>query len=119
MNRRIVLTLIFIAGCLQLLAVPPLRRPLVHKQPDGTRLTLFREHADDFIFYTTTDGLTLLRDDSGTFRYASLLGGKLKKCYSFELPYDCGSRTLVCIEKVQPTPDKYPRNNGKIKSKPL
>ncbi|MBO6189634.1 MAG: M6 family metalloprotease domain-containing protein [Alloprevotella sp.] len=78
MNRRIVLTLIFIAGCLQLLAVPPLRRPLVHKQPDGTRLTLFREHADDFIFYTTTDGLTLLRDDSGTFRYASLLGGTLK-----------------------------------------
>ncbi len=49
----------------------------------------------------------------------SILGGKLKKCYSFELPYDCGSRTLVCIEKVQPTPDKYPRNNGKIKSKPL
>ena len=26
----------------------------------------------------------------------SILGGKLKKCYSFELPYDCGSRTLVC-----------------------
>ena len=30
-----------------------------------------------------------------------------------------GSRTLVEIEKVQPTPDKYPRSNGKIKSKPL
>ena len=30
-----------------------------------------------------------------------------------------GSRTLVVIEKVQPTPDKYHRQNGKIKAKPL
>lgn len=49
----------------------------------------------------------------------SILGGKIKNTYSFELPYDCGQRTIVCIEKVQPTPEKYPRNNGKIKSKPL
>lgn len=47
------------------------------------------------------------------------LGGKLTKVHSFELPLNGGSRSLVEIEKVQPTPDKYPRNNGKIKSKPL
>lgn len=48
-----------------------------------------------------------------------VLGGKKKNEYKFELPNDCGSRTLIQIEKVRPTPDKYPRHNGKIKAKPL
>lgn len=47
------------------------------------------------------------------------LGGKFIKAHSFELSFDGGSRTLVEIEKVQPTPEKYPRNNGRIKAKPL
>ena len=47
------------------------------------------------------------------------LGGKNKNVYKFDLPENSGSRTLVVIEKVQPTPDKYPRQNGKIKAKPL
>ena len=48
-----------------------------------------------------------------------VLGGKKTDVYGFELPENSGSRTLVVIEKVQPTPDKYPRQNGKIKAKPL
>lgn len=47
------------------------------------------------------------------------LGGKFIKAHSFDLPFEGGSRTLVEIEKVQPTPEKYPRSNGKIKAKPL
>ena len=47
------------------------------------------------------------------------LGGKQTDVLYFELPENSGSRTLVVIEKVQPTPDKYPRQNGKIKAKPL
>lgn len=47
------------------------------------------------------------------------LGGKFNDVYTFALPFDGGSRSLIEIEKVQPTPDKYPRNNGRIKSKPL
>lgn len=46
-------------------------------------------------------------------------GGKKTDVYKFDLPENSGSRTLVIIEKVQPTPDKYPRQNGKIKAKPL
>lgn len=48
-----------------------------------------------------------------------ILGGKKRNVYKFELPSNCGSRTLIEIEKIKPTPDKYPRMNGKIKSKPL
>ena len=47
------------------------------------------------------------------------LGGKLTQVHRFELPMNGGSRSLIEIEKVQPTPDKYPRNNGRIKAKPL
>ena len=48
-----------------------------------------------------------------------ILGGRIKKNYAFDLPMDGGSRNLIYIEKVRPTPDKYPRAFGKIKSKPL
>lgn len=48
-----------------------------------------------------------------------ILGGKIKKIHSFSLPLDGGERNIIEIEKNSPTPDKYPRLNGKIKSKPL
>ena len=48
-----------------------------------------------------------------------ILGGKINNTFKFELPFEGGGRTLVEIEKVSPTPEKYPRQNGKIKSKPL
>lgn len=56
---------------------------------------------------------------SNAARAVQVLGGKKKKIYRFELPFGGGARTLAEIEKVQPTPDKYPRQNGKIKSRPL
>lgn len=47
------------------------------------------------------------------------LGGKIKKINSFSLLLDGGERTIIEIEKIAPTPDKYPRSYGKIKAKPL
>lgn len=52
-------------------------------------------------------------------RAIQTLGGKLVDIHSFELPLDGGGRSLIEIEKEQPTPEKYPRNNGRIKAKPL
>ena len=48
-----------------------------------------------------------------------ILGGRIKNIHTFNLPLEGSGRTLVEIEKVALTPDKYPRQNGKIKSKPL
>lgn len=48
-----------------------------------------------------------------------VLGGKINAVHRLDLPLDGGSRALAEIEKVQPTPEKYPRNNGRIKAKPL
>lgn len=45
------------------------------------------------------------------------LGGKITEKIDFNLTD--GERTLIIIEKVSSTPSKYPRQSGKIKSKPL
>lgn len=45
------------------------------------------------------------------------LGGKITEKIDFNLTD--GERTLIVIEKVNSTPAKYPRQSGKIKSKPL
>ena len=48
-----------------------------------------------------------------------LLGGKVLKKVSFELPEDADKRMIIVIKKIKETPKKYPRNFGKIKEKPL
>ena len=47
------------------------------------------------------------------------LGGKIAETYNFALPFDGGERAIVQIRKIAETPNKYPRNAGKIKSSPL
>ena len=47
------------------------------------------------------------------------LGGKIAETYNFALPFDGGERAIVKIRKIAETPNKYPRNAGKIKSSPL
>lgn len=47
------------------------------------------------------------------------LGGKLEKKYFFELPENGGERAIAVVRKVKNTPQKYPRQSGKIKTKAL
>ena len=48
-----------------------------------------------------------------------LLGGKIEKSVSFELPKTEGERTLVVIRKVESTAKKYPRKAGMPGKEPL
>lgn len=48
-----------------------------------------------------------------------LLGGGRTDCICYELPEGYGERTLVRVEKSKNTPEKYPRGNGKERSKPI
>jgi len=48
----------------------------------------------------------------------SILGGKVSKDISYEIP-QADKRRIIVIQKVSNTPNKYPRISGKIKSKPL
>ena len=47
------------------------------------------------------------------------LGGKLEKKYFFELPENGGERAIAVVRKVKNTPQKFPRQSGKIKAKAL
>lgn len=47
------------------------------------------------------------------------LGGKLENKYFFELPENGGERAVAVVRKVKNTPQKYPRQSGKIKAKAL
>ena len=47
------------------------------------------------------------------------LGGVIKDIINFQLPNDTGIRTLIKIEKVSKTNEKYPRKFAEIKKKPL
>jgi 16S rRNA (guanine527-N7)-methyltransferase len=48
-----------------------------------------------------------------------ILGGKLKETKKVRLPDSDIIRSLVLIEKVSPTPAKYPRRAGMAKKRPL
>jgi len=48
-----------------------------------------------------------------------ILGGKLEFVKNFELPNNCGARTIIGIRKVLTTPLKYPRGKNLPKLKPL
>jgi 16S rRNA (guanine527-N7)-methyltransferase len=48
-----------------------------------------------------------------------LLGGKLKQIIPIELPGVADERFLVLIDKVQATPDNYPRKAGIPAKTPL
>lgn len=47
------------------------------------------------------------------------LGGKLDRVESFELPKDAGERTIIFVDKVKKTPNKYPRQAGTPNKNPL
>ena len=51
-------------------------------------------------------------------RAFSLLGGKIKEVYGYDL-FEEGKRSLVVVEKTEITPRKYPRGNGKERKNPL
>ena len=48
-----------------------------------------------------------------------LLGGGKVEAFAYELPEGYGARTLVRIQKEKNTPEKYPRGQGRERSKPL
>ena len=52
-------------------------------------------------------------------RAIRLLGGEVAQVIPVELPQGMGSRTLITIKKVRPTPAAYPRRAGTPKKNPL
>ena len=52
-------------------------------------------------------------------RAIQILGGRLRPAYEYAIPGTALKRKVVVIEKVAPTPEKYPRRFAKIQKEPL
>ena len=57
-------------------------------------------------------------DIQSASKATSTLGGQFKQMIEYQLP-DGDQRVIFVVKKIAPTPTKYPRNSGQIKSKPL
>lgn len=68
-----------------------------------------------FIGYKSGD-TTEINEANSAYR---ILGAKLKEIYTYSLPDGMGERTLAVVEKLHPTPNQYPRGQGKERKKPL
>ena len=55
----------------------------------------------------------------GAGRCISLLGGKLLPAYTYQVPGTDLVRRVIRVEKIAPTPEKYPRRFAKIQKAPL
>ena len=64
-------------------------------------------------------GSTGLDELSEAKKAIETLGGKVVKTLELDLPDEAGKRDIIIIEKVKPTPAKYPRAFAKIKERPL
>lgn len=78
MRRLILLSLLMISGINFMHAIPAWRGKLQAVQPDGTTLTFYL-HGDERAHYTLTeDGLPIMQDAKGAYRYITLTSqGKL------------------------------------------
>ena len=47
------------------------------------------------------------------------LGGAHEQTFTYSLPKEYGDRTLAVVKKVKPTPNRYPRGQGKERKNPL
>lgn len=75
-KRLLSLSMVF-AFAMGMSAIPARR---VHKtitQPDGTQLTITLQGDEHLHYFTTTDGLPIVRTTDGSFRYAQLNGSRL------------------------------------------
>lgn len=68
-----------------------------------------------FIAYKSGDRTEI---DEGKNAY-KILGGRLKETYEYALPENYGERILAVVEKVKPTPTRYPRGQGRERKSPL
>jgi len=69
-----------------------------------------------FVAYKSSD---IKEEVENSENAIEILGGQIKEEITFNLPYTKVRRTLLRIEKVSDTPEKYPRRAGKPVKKPL
>ena len=68
-----------------------------------------------FIAYKSGD-VTEIEEAKSAYK---ILGGSLEKVLPYSLPEGYGDRVLAVVAKNKPTPERYPRGQGKERKQPL
>ena len=68
-----------------------------------------------FVAYKSGD-LEEIKEGESAYK---ILGARCEKVESYALPEGFGERTLAVIKKIKPTPNRYPRGQGKERKQPL
>lgn len=58
-------------------------------------------------------------EKDGAARCVSILGGRFRKDHVYDIPGSDAGHRVVIVEKLSPTPSKYPRRFSKMKKAPL
>lgn len=70
-------------------------------------------------WFLAMKGANCQEEKNGAGRCVSILGGRLKKDYVYQIPGTDVIRRVVVVEKIAPTPKGWPRRFAKIKKFPL
>ncbi|MDF9407756.1 16S rRNA (guanine(527)-N(7))-methyltransferase RsmG [Pelotomaculum isophthalicicum JI] len=70
-------------------------------------------------FFLAMKGPKLAEELIGIDKTITILGGKINKIVNFNLPITGDERNIVVVEKIKPTPEKYPRRPGIPVKKPI
>ena len=65
------------------------------------------------------DSAQSAEETSEAARAVSILGGRLLPAYDYTIPGTSITHRVVRVEKIAPTPSRYPRRFAQIKKKPL
>lgn len=87
------------------------------------RMTVLLEYCLPFVktggFFIAYKGPDAEEEITAAKKAFEILGGKIKRIEKHELPEGGGKRSLILIEKINPTPKVYPRKAGTPEKKPL
>ena len=105
MKRFCLLLTVLLSAIVSSTAMPAYNKPVKVQQPDGSYVTI-RLHGDEWLhFNTTADGYTVVKDNSGYYRYAEMKDGKLAA--TAQVAHDLGERSaqehafLTSVRKYQ------------------
>ena len=81
--KKIFTTLLGVFCIASALAIPAKRTPIKVQQPDGTELTVFLRGDEWFHFYTTADGIPVVKNEQGAYVYATAVNNTMVSAAPF------------------------------------
>ena len=103
--KKIFTTLLGVFCIASALAIPAKRTPIKVQQPDGTELTVFLRGDEWFHFYTTADGIPVVKNDQGAYVYATAVNNTMVSAAPFHagrmLAHDEEQRSVAEKEFLQ------------------